>query len=126
MMKPMRCLLVVFLICLTGCSPNDSASKKEQTMKVKAFTESDACKALLKDLKIAVDSPLGKALLAECGYLLKSGKWAFNSPESEINSPFISCGAPVFGLTPRTILKVFSLRRARLRVLKISQGNILT
>jgi len=33
-------------------------------MKVKEFTESDACKALLKDLKISVDSELGKALLA--------------------------------------------------------------
>jgi hypothetical protein len=34
-------------------------------MKVKQFTESDACKALLKDLRIPVESSLGKALVAE-------------------------------------------------------------
>jgi hypothetical protein len=73
-MKSVLYLLALFLICLVGCSPNDSAKKKEQTMsadkkeqtmKVKEFTESDACKALLKDLACPVDSPLGKALLAE-------------------------------------------------------------
>jgi hypothetical protein len=63
-MRPMFGLLASLLICL-GCYSNNTANK-EEAMKVKeGFTESDACKALLKDLKISVDSALGKALLAE-------------------------------------------------------------
>jgi hypothetical protein len=60
------------LICL-GCAPREVASGKKQAasedrgkeMKAKKFTESDGCQALLRDLKIKHESPLGKALLAE-------------------------------------------------------------
>ncbi len=63
-MKLLFSLVSSLLFCL-GCHPNNPINQKEEDMKVKNFTESDACKALLKDLKISVDSALGKALSAE-------------------------------------------------------------
>jgi hypothetical protein len=60
-MRPIFGLLSLF-ICL-GCYSNKPVNK-EEAVQPKKFTESDACKALLQDLKISVDSALGKALLA--------------------------------------------------------------
>jgi hypothetical protein len=56
----MKLALIVVGVCVSlclGCAP--------RSMNANDFTESDGCKALLRDLKIAVDSPLGEALLAE-------------------------------------------------------------
>src|SRR5581483_4713366 len=64
------------LLCI-GCNysenamDKDSAINSKDSVKEHRFNETDACKALVRDLRISAESALGKALLA--GQFTRSG-----------------------------------------------------
>lgn len=63
-MRPLLGTMTCVLVCIGCYSGGSTSGGKSQAMK-STPTESDACKAILRDLKISIDSPLGKALSAE-------------------------------------------------------------